>query len=442
MGKLSYKKLLPLLYLFSTLFIFIGLFLLLKNTFFFHDEWTFLYKIITSPIKFLFEPHNGHFMPLFNAIYFLEYKFFGLNYPLYQFVLLIFHFVNAYILYSIVCYLTKNQNLGILSFFLFIVNSVYWETLFASATLNTVLCLLLIGASITLYLKYQKRKKQRYLLFSGLCSLLSSYAWGAGLFFPLLFLMIVFTKKMFREKIKIKEFLVYSIASVISIGGYLVFAKPLVRTAFNFKKITVFTLTAIKWIILSFYTTSPGKLKLFAIVVVFLFLVVYSVFKNKRTRKECFRIILKNKYMLFFSLTNFIYIYILSAISRYQIDMELAKSSRYTYLPLFFLIIINMIFLNSLIPLLPKRCKLLLFGYFIFLLVNHVYFFRIYYRNWTETISGPNKRIFRQITQAASRKELEKIKFPSTFHSFFKAEDIYFIYQHSVESKEDAVFQL
>lgn len=441
MGKLSCKKLLPLLYLLSALFIFIGLFLLLKNTFFFHDEWTWLHKIIVSPRDFLFEPHNEHFTPLFNLLYLGIYKLFGLYYPAYQFILLFFHFVNGYILYLIVGCLTKNKDLSVLSFFLFIVNSVYWEALFSSGTLNTIFCLFPIGLSILFYLQYRKKQEQKYLLFSSLFSLFSGYARGEGLFLPLLFLIMVFIKKIFDHKGKIKEILVYAVASLVSVGGYLVFTEPAAH-ALDFGKITVFALTAIRWIILSFYTASPGWLKLFAVVVIFFFCVFYSVFKNKKTRKKCFKLILKNKYMLCFSSANFIYIYVLLAISRYQIGMELAKSSRYTYLPLFFLIIINMIFLNALIPSLSKKFKWLLFGYFIFLLVNHVYFFRIYYRNWTETISGPNKRIFRQITQAASRQKLEEIKFPSTFHSFFKAEDIYLIYQYSVDSKEDAVFQL
>lgn len=406
---------------------------MLKDAFFFHDEWTWLRKIIVSPRDFLFEPHNKHFTPLFNLLYLGIYRLFGLYYPAYQLILMFFHFVNGYILYLIVGRLTKNRGLGVLSFFLFMVNSIYWEVLFSSSTLNTVFCLLLIGPSILFYLQYQKKQEQKYLLLSGFLSLLSGYARGEGLFLPLLFLMIVSIKKIFRERIKIEEFLVYLVASAISIGSYLMFAGISPTNTVNFKKITVFALTAIKWMILSFYTASPGWLNLFVIIAAFFFFVFYPVFKKKKTRKKCFGLISKNKYMLCFSSASFIYIYVLLAISRYQIDMNLAKSSRYTYIPLFFLIIINMIFLNSFLSLLSRRRKLLLLSYFIFLMASHLYFFRIYYRGWTERISDPNKRIFKKITQVTSEEELEKIELPSTFHSFFDAQEIYFIYQRSSE---------
>jgi hypothetical protein len=409
---------------------------MLKDAFFFHDEWTWLRQIIISPRDFLFEPFNQHFTPLFNLLYLGIYRLFGLYYPAYQLILMFFHFVNGYILYLIVGRLTKNRGLGVLSFFLFMVNSVYWEVLFSSATLNTVFCLLLIALSILFYLQYQKEQERKYLLFSSLFSLLSGYARGEGLFLPLLFLMTVSIKKISRERIKIEEFLAYLVASAISIGSYLMFAGIPPTSGVDFKKVIVFALTGMKWMILSFYTASPGWLTLFVIIATFFFFVFYAVFKNKKTRKKCFKLISKNKYMLCFSSASFIYIYVLLAISRYQIDMNLAKSSRYTYIPLFFLVIINTVFLQALLPYFSRLAKLVLISYFVLLSVNHLYFFRIYYRGWVERISGPNKRIFKEITQVNSEKELEKINLPSTFHSFFQAKEIYFIYQHSLSRKE------
>lgn len=446
---------------------FIGLFLLLKETFFFHDEWTFIYKILTSPLDFILEPHNGHFWPLFALIYLLEYRLFGLNYPLYQFVLLVFHFSNAYLLYLIICRLTKNQNLGILAFLLFIVNAIYWEVIFASATLPTVLCLFFIALALFNYLKYLDLKSQKYLFFSGLFSLLSSYTWGAGLFFPLLFLGAIFFKKLLREKIRSKEVLVYSLASFISVGSYFLLAGPSSGVVFDFGKVFIFTMTAIKWIIVSFYTSSPGMLTLFGLISAFLSLVFYSVLKNdalpvnggaeflgrvarlflpasgppirrvihrgenKKKKRKFFIHLAKNKLILFFALASFVYLYFLSAVFRYRIDMELARSSRYTYLPLFFLIIINVVILDGLFPSLSKRIKFLFLAYFLFLMVANIYFFRIYYQSWTKTISGPNKEIFHRITQA-SKEELEIMVYPSTFHSFLTPKQMYFIYQESV----------
>lgn len=426
-------KTLKYFFLILTCSIFVGLFSLLKETFFFHDEWTFLYQIINSPKDFIFSPHNDHFMPLFKLIYFLEYKLFGLNYPLYQLVLLIFHFANAYLLLLIIQSLTKNKNLGILAFFLFLVSLVYWEVIFASATLPTVLCLFLIGLAIFYYLRYEDKGKRRDIFLSALCSLLSAYAWGAGLFFPLTFFGLFFLRKIWRKETKIEEFAAYLGTGVIAIVSYKIFVRPVGLVDLDLKKITTFTLEAIKWIILSFYTSSPGFATVFLLLAFLAFLAFYPVFKNRKSRDKFFNRLKPRLPIILFSLINFVYPYILSATFRYRIDMELAKSSRYTYLPLFFLIIINIFVLDALIPCLAKKLRVLFLLYFVFLSVGHIYFFRIYYQNWTATISGPNRKIFERIIQA-SEEELNTLDYPSTFHSFLTPKQIYLIYRQANET--------
>lgn len=142
-----------------------------------------------------------------------------------------------------------------------------------------------------------------------------------------------------------------------------------------------------------------------------------------------FRAIGKNKLWLLFSVMHIIYIYFLTAVARYRMDMALAKSSRYTYSTLFFLILINALVLDALFPLLSRKVKTLFFAYAVLLTIGHLYFFRLYYRNWTETISGPNRKVFERITKASSTEELKLITFPSTFHPLYTAKEIYLIYE-------------
>lgn len=411
----------------GSVLLFIVFFFFLKETFFFHDEWTYIYQAINSPWTFIFSLHNGHFMPLFKVIYFLEYKTFGLYYVPYQFILLIFHFFNAFFLAKIVFIITKSKLLQKLSFLLFIFSSMYWEVLFASATLPTVLCLLFISLSIYSYLVYEKEKQRRYLFLSGLFSLLSSYSWGAGLFFPFTLLIVTLLKSV--KKNLLPELVNFAGFGFISISVYLLLSKGSSISSFDAKKVIIFFFEAIKWIIISFYTSSPGFIKYFVLVFIALFLIILSVMKNKSYRKECFREIIKIRSWLIFFALNFVYVYILSAIFRYAIDMELAKSSRYTYIPLFFLILMNMLILSVILPFISKKIKLILIGYFIVMTISNINFFLIYYKNWMQTISGPNKIIFDKIITVNSKRQLDEITFPSTFHSFFSAENIYFIYQ-------------
>lgn len=424
------KKILNPLAIVLSFLIFVGLFILLRETFFFHDEWSFLYTIVNSPSRFLLEQHNGHFMPIFNLIYLFEYKIFGLNYYPYQFILLALHFLNGYLLYKIVKQLTEKKGLAILSFFLFILNSIYWEILFSSSSaLQYILYLNFTALAIFLFLKYEGNSKQKYLFFSGMFSLLSTYTLGSGVFFSLLFLITIIIKGVWLKKVRIMEVVVFGIAGAISIFTYFKFASVPSASNLDFRQISLFALTSVKWLIVSFYTSSPGFMNLFLILIVFFGVIIFQTLRDSNRRNKFFRSVGKNKFWLCFSALNILYVYFLTAMARYRMDMALAKSSRYTYSTLFFFVFINAVILGAFLPLLSRKVKIILLGYSILLAMGHLCFFRLYYRNWTETISGPNKKIFEQVIKASSVEELSRITLPSTFHPFFTAKEIYLIYQ-------------
>ena len=190
------------LWLFLSLIYFIILFLLLKQTFFFHDEWSFLYKVITDPLGFVLESHNGHFMPLFGLSYLILYKVFRLNYAPYELFLLIFHFLNAYLLSLIVIKITKKKYLGFLSFVLFLASSSYWEVLFSFSTFPTVLCLTMMALSIYYYLLFSESESQKDLFLSGLFSFFFKPFLGSGIIFSFFIHNSVFWKVDTKDKKK------------------------------------------------------------------------------------------------------------------------------------------------------------------------------------------------------------------------------------------------
>lgn len=405
--------------------------ILLRKTFFFHDEWTFIHQILLSPTSFILTPHNGHFWPLFAGIYFLMYRFFGLNYWPYQFVLLIVHFANIYFLYSIIGLLSKNKFVAFCFSLIFLVSSTYWEVLFSASTLPTVLCLFFINLGIYFYLIYEKRQQNKHLYFSGVSLLLSSFSWGAGLFFPLIFILFLITKAIGQKKIQPRELIIYLLIQAISILVYIYFSGKTATGAFDLNKVILFTAAGIKWLTVSFYTSSPGFTKIFFIIAVLFGLLLYQSLRTRKNRMTFRSCLSANIPWLIFTVSGVFYFYFISALSRSQIDMRLALSSRYTYLPLYFLVIFNSLVVGCWLSGASLRMKKLLFVYFLGLFFANIYFFRIYYRSWTETISIPNKKLFLQIAHTSSKEERAKISIPSTFHDFYKPEDIYFIHLRS-----------
>lgn len=452
------------------IFFFLAELILLRKTFFFHDEWTFIHQILLSPTAFIFSPHNGHFWPLFAGIYLLLYKLFNLNYWPYEIVLLIFHFANVYLLYLIISLLSKNKFVAFCFSLLFLISSIYWEVLFSASTLPTVLCLFFMNLGIYLFLIFEKRNQNRYLYLSGISILASGFSWGAGLFSPGIFILLLIIKSIAEKKIRLKELfvyiltmktisvslwmkkknsnspeaqasgyrghkpmVVYFIDQVILFLVYIYFSRG-VAGAYDFRKIILFTASGIKWLIVSFYTSSPGFAKIFVGIILFFGFLLYLSLRTKKNRRIFRDGLVTNIPWLIFALSGVFYFYFISALSRSQIDMRLAFSSRYTYLPLYFLILFNALIIDCWLSMASLKTKKILLVYFLAVSFANIYFFRIYYQSWTETISIPNQKLFWQIANTASEKERAKIIVPSTFHDFYEPEDIYFIFSRSKEN--------
>jgi len=431
---MNHKTILKLWYFFLFIYFVIILYLL-KQTFFFHDEWTFLFKIITSPSEFITTPHNGHFWPIFASIYIILYKLFRLNYLPYQFVLLIFHFGNVLIIKKIIEKITNSQLFGILAGTFFLFSNIYWEVIFSFSTFPTVLCLFFITLAVWLYLKYEDKNKTKYIYLSGISTLFSGLVWGAGVFSPILIAIVPLIKSWRTKKLLIRPLTNYLIFQIISMAVYFHFSNNSVGNTVEFNKIITFSISAIWWNIVNFYTGSPGFIKLLALVFIILGLLASSIIFNNRNRDRLFKQLFFNIEWYLFTIISFAFYIVITAYSRYQIDMRLSSSSRYTYFPLFFLVILNFILFKTFSDNIKRKLNIVLVTYYILLIGVNIYFFKIFYIKWTDSISLPNKAKFEEIITAKSIIELEKITFPTTFHSFYTSKEIYFIYRNTYPEK-------
>jgi len=95
---------------------------------FFGDSWDVLYFYLIDP-RSIFQPHNEHFIPLFNILYFAQYKLFGAHHLDYMLVLYLLHSLAAVFVYRIGRQIQLPYWSSITAALLFSFSSVPWEVL-------------------------------------------------------------------------------------------------------------------------------------------------------------------------------------------------------------------------------------------------------------------------------------------------------------------------
>lgn len=123
-----------------------------RQYYFFGDSWDVLYLLLTDP-KTIFLPHNEHFMPLFKAIYYLEYKVFGGNHLPYMVVALGFHAGVTLLVYLLGRRLGLTGSLSVVAALIFSFSSVHWEVTGWSFQQNFELSTLLVLLAIYTFLE-------------------------------------------------------------------------------------------------------------------------------------------------------------------------------------------------------------------------------------------------------------------------------------------------
>ena len=122
--------------------------------YFFGDSWEVLYGLLTD-WRNIFWPQNEHYIPLFKALYLLEYKLFGSHHLGYMLVLLAMHSGIAVLVYRVALRLSLRPWLSVLAATLFAFSSVHWEVTGWSFEQQFALGLLLMMGAIYVFLSPQ-----------------------------------------------------------------------------------------------------------------------------------------------------------------------------------------------------------------------------------------------------------------------------------------------
>jgi hypothetical protein len=150
---------------------------------FFGDSWDVLYLLLVDH-RTILQPHNEHFIPLFNILYFAQYKLFGAHHLGYMLVLYLLHALAAVFVYRIGRQIQLPYWSSIIAALLFSFSSVSWEVLGWSFEQQFGYGVVFLLASLDTFLRGAPRK--RSLLYVFLLSLVGYWAGGPiGIVLPM-----------------------------------------------------------------------------------------------------------------------------------------------------------------------------------------------------------------------------------------------------------------
>ncbi len=100
---------------------------------------------------------GGHVTPFYNAIWFLQNMFFGLNFKYYMVFSLLLHTSNTFFLYLLVKKITKNNVLSLLTGFIFAIACVHYEAItWVMAVVPTQVSLLFTLLGLTFFIMWSR----------------------------------------------------------------------------------------------------------------------------------------------------------------------------------------------------------------------------------------------------------------------------------------------
>lgn len=143
---------------------FLFCYLILSNNFFFlRDDYDVLLVSNNFNLSKIFFPHNEHFFPILRIFYWLQFKFFGLDFNKYIFIHVLIHVMIGWVAYLIIKELTKNKVLS------WIGMMVFWSTIGASYKVVVLLIsqiwlfeALFCSLTLLFLIKYTKTKQNIY----------------------------------------------------------------------------------------------------------------------------------------------------------------------------------------------------------------------------------------------------------------------------------------
>ncbi len=142
-------------------------------SFFFADDFYYIFMTIASnPMallsKIAYLSFHDFFRPVFYLIFSINYAIFKLNYHGYYIVNFLFHFLNGFLLYTLVSRITKNKNAGMLAGVIFTVFPGNWEAIGWLNPINHLMMATAFLSALILFHQYLQNEKKLYLILSAL----------------------------------------------------------------------------------------------------------------------------------------------------------------------------------------------------------------------------------------------------------------------------------
>lgn len=180
----------------------------------------------------------GNYQPLTLFAYSVIYQFAELQPFLYHFVNVLFHFLNALLIFYFVKSLIKNTNLAFLVALLFSIHPMHVESVAWVSGLKDVLYTFFFFVSLIYYLKFIRQNKKMYYLLSVVFFLFSLLSKGqAVVLFPVLFLVDYLERgKLFTKWIEKIPFFIFSVV----FGIIALFAQKSANTMGDLSSISFF----------------------------------------------------------------------------------------------------------------------------------------------------------------------------------------------------------
>ena len=144
---------------------------------FFGDSWDVLYAFLLDK-RTILQPHNEHFIPLFNAFYYVQYRIFGAHHLGYMLVLYALHSLAAVLLFCIGRQIGLSKWSSAAAVLIFAFSSVAWEVTGWSFEQSFALGVVFVLATLNVFLSGAAKKRSRTLFHVALLSVLGYWAGG------------------------------------------------------------------------------------------------------------------------------------------------------------------------------------------------------------------------------------------------------------------------
>ncbi len=191
--------------------------------YFFGDSWGVLSELLTTQKSILWA-QNEHFIPLFKALYFLQYKLFGGHHLGFVLVLFALHAGVAVMVYRLGVHLSLQHRLSVVAALMFAFSSVHWEVTGWSFEQQFVLGTLLMLAAMDVFLANPRGTPT--LLWVAVLSLAAYLAGGAiALSLPLVLTSHCLLRISYRREIEGRKLVENLLAFWLPATAYFICAK-------------------------------------------------------------------------------------------------------------------------------------------------------------------------------------------------------------------------